>query len=173
MLGCAGLQVRTDYDETVDFRGRTSYAWLEPPLIETPVAEGEVPDPFARNSLLDGRVRAAVERTLEARGFRKSEEDPAFRLQYFVTLQDKTKIRPSTGGGYYGGRYGGFVGVGGSSSYDYQEGTLIIDFVDARTGRIAWRGWAVGSNREGYYSAERIERSVTKILAQFPPNQAK
>ena len=45
--------------------------------------------------------------------------------------------------------------------------------IDARSGRLAWRGWAVGANREGYYSAERVAESVQKILAEFPPGRAK
>ncbi len=170
-LGCSGLQVRTDFDENIDFEGRTSYGWLEPPVVEVSLEPGEAPDPFARNSLLDGRVRGAVDRVLAARGFRISDEDPAFRLQYYVVLRDKTKIRPSPSG-YYGRRHGGFGGFGGSISYDYQEGTLIIDFIDARSGRLAWRGWAVGTNREGYYNAERVAASVEKILAEFPPGRA-
>jgi hypothetical protein len=171
VAGCTGLHVRTDFDENLDFQGRTAYAWLEPPVLEAPLPEGEAPDPFARNSLLDGRVRAAVDRTLGAEGFRISEEDPAFQLQYYVVLRDKTKIRTSPSA-YYGSRRGGYGGLGGATSYDYQEGTLIIDFIDARTGRLAWRGWGVGTNREGYYDAARIEESVQKILAEFPPGRA-
>ena len=174
LAGCAGLRVQTDYDENFDFSGRTSYAWLEPPVVEAPLGGAEAPDPFARNSLLDQRVRHAVDRALAAKGYRTSEEDPAFRLQYHVVLRDRTKIRPAAGaGGYYGRRYGGYYGgLGGSTSYDYQEGTLLIDFIDARTGRIAWRGWSVGANRDGYFSAEKVDESVDKILSEFPPSRA-
>ena len=171
-LGCQSLQVQVDFDESVDFVGRTTYAWLEPPVVEVPASEGEAPDPFERNSLLDGRVRAAVERGLEAKGFSPSEEDPSFRLQYYVVLRERTKIRPS-GGVYYGGLYGPYYGsLGGSTSYDYQEGTLILDFIDADTGRIAWRGWAVGTNRQGYYDQARVDEAIGKILARFPPGHA-
>lgn len=172
LAACAGVRVRTDYDESIDFSRLRSYGWLEPPVVEAPASETDAPDPFERNSLLDQRVRQAVDRELAARGFAVAEEDPAFRLQYHVVLRDRTRIRPSPGA-YYGGRYGYYGGVfAGSTSYDYQEGTLIIDFIDARTGRIAWRGWAVGTNREGYYAPERIDESVRKILAEFPPGRA-
>lgn len=173
LIGCTGLRVQTDYDEAFDFSGRGSYAWLEPPVVETPLGGAEAPDPFARNSLLDQRVRHAVDRALEAKGYRRSDEDPAFRLQYYVVLRDRTKIRPTAGwGGYYGRSYGGYYGVGGVTSYDYQEGTLLIDIIDARTGRLAWRGWSVGANRDGYFSGEKIDESVDKILSEFPPGRA-
>jgi hypothetical protein len=48
----------------------------------------------------------------------------------------------------------------------YTEGTLIIDFVDAKTKKLAFRGLAqaaVGSQR-----ANAIQEAVTKIVAQFP-----
>ena len=44
LVGCVGLQVQTDYDESYDFSGRTSYAWLEPPVVEAPVYSHEYYD---------------------------------------------------------------------------------------------------------------------------------
>ena len=98
-----------------------------------------------------------------------------FELQYHVLLKDRTKIR-SYSSGYYGYRhypygYGGTLG--GVSSYDYKEGTLIIDVIDARTRRLAWRGWAVGATRKGYYTEEKVSEAVAAILKHFPPEMPK
>ena len=110
VAGCSTLRVKTDYDPSVDFTRFNTYEWLKPPLkdgaSEKPV--DELTDPFARNSLLDKRVRNAVERELAARGFQKtSDGSGSFRVAYHVILKDKTRVR-STPGAYYGGYYGGY-----------------------------------------------------------------
>lgn len=176
--GCSTLKVKTDYDPSVDFARYDTYDWLKPPVrdgaSETPV--DELTDPFARNSLLDKRVRNAVERELAARGYRKtSDGSGTFRVAYHVILKDKTRVR-STPGAYYGGYYDrGYYGASyaGVSSYDYQEGTLIVDVIDARSDSIAWRGWAIGTNRDGYYTEEQVAKAARKILERFPPTGAK
>lgn len=178
ITGCAGLQVHTDYDSALNFSNFQTFAWLEAPVLTT--ASDGVTDveanPFAVNSMLDARVRAAVEQELERQGYRPAPAGatPSFQLQYHVILKDKTRISTTAGpyyGGYWGaGRYGGFAGS--TQSFDYQEGTLIIDLVDPETQRIAWRGWAVGNNREGYYDEERVVKVVDAILSQFPPESA-
>jgi len=178
VTGCAGLQVHTDYDSALDFSNFETFAWLEAPVLTTAsdgVTDVEV-NPFAVNSMLDARVRAAVERELDREGYRPAPDGatPSFQLQYHVILKDKTRISTTAGpyyGGYWGaGRYGGFAGS--TQSFDYQEGTLIIDLVDPETQRIAWRGWAVGNNREGYYDEERVAKVVNAILSEFPPGDA-
>jgi Domain of unknown function (DUF4136) len=172
--GCAHLKVETDYDSAFDFTTLHTFAWLDPPVKSTPEGSPveDLIDPFARNSLLDKRVRRAVERELLARGYRKAEDEtPDFELQYHVILKDRTKIRsyPSGRFGYYSYPYGYEGGIGGVSSYDYQEGTLILDVIDAHTQQIAWRGWAVGINREGYYSDAKVDDVVKRVLERFPP----
>jgi hypothetical protein len=172
--GCAHLRVETDYDTDLDFSQFRSFSWLEPPVTvepsESPV--DELVDPFEKNTLLDKRVRQAVERELLARGYGLAPDGRSeFELQYHVLLKDRTKIR-SYSSGYYGYRhypygYGGTLG--GVSSYDYKEGTLIIDVIDARTRRLAWRGWAVGATRKGYYTEEKVSEAVAAILKHFPP----
>jgi hypothetical protein len=54
---------------------------------------------------------------------------------------------------------------------DYDEGTLIIDIVDARTNRLVWRGWAIDSLSGILDSQDRMEKTlelaVTKMLVGF------
>ena len=177
VAGCSTLKVKTDYDPSVDFARYSTYAWLKPPMKDDASASpvDELTDPFARNSLLDKRVRNAVDKELAARGFRKGPEDSSsFRVSYYVILKDKTRVRSSPGayyGGYYDRGYYG-AGYGGVTSYDYQEGTLIVDVIDARSDSIAWRGWAIGTNKEGFYSEKQVAKAAQKILEKFPPKGA-
>jgi hypothetical protein len=176
VAGCSTLRVKSDYDKEFDFSRLHTFTWLDPPVRSEPESSpmDDLVDPFARNSILDKRVRQAVERELLARGYRKGGDGRAeFQLQYFVIIRDRTKIRsyPRAGYGYYGGpyRYGYGAGWGGVSSYNYKEGTLILDVIDSRTNMLAWRGWAVGVNREGYYTDAKVGEAVKMVLDQFPP----
>jgi len=177
--GCSALRVQTDYDPLLDFSRFRTFSWLEPPVLTTPsdgVTDVAV-NPFAVNSMLDARVRAAVDQELERQGYRLAtgNSEPSFQLQYHVILKDKTRVWSTPGAFYGSGNWGpGPYGVYGSytQSYDYQQGTLVIDVVDPKTQRIAWRGWAVGPNREGYYDEERVLKTVHAILGQFPPEVA-
>jgi hypothetical protein len=67
-------------------------------------------------------------------------------------------------------------GVGMASEIsvvDYDEGTLVIDLVDARTNRLVWRGWAIDSLSGILDSQGRMEKklnqAVTTMLANFKP----
>lgn len=185
IAGCTSLRVRTDYDPLLDFSQFRSFSWLEPPVLTTPEsgATDVAVNPFALNSMLDARIRAAVDQELESQGYRPASEGsvPSFQLQYHVILKDKTRLfstpGPFYGGGYWGpapyGSYGPYGAYGGTfQSYDYQQGTLVLDMVDPETKRIAWRGWAVGPSRDGYYDEERVRKAVRAILGQFPPEVA-
>jgi hypothetical protein len=170
LAGCR-VPVKTDYDPSVDLGGLASFAWLDPPLREKP-GEGEPADPFVHNTLLDKRVRDAVERELVARGYRPAgDEPPDFLVRYHVVARQKTRERPVVVGGGFGyGRYP--FGYGSSVAYgseSYEEGTLILDVIDPASESIAWRGWAAARARDGYFDAERVDRYVQAILARFPP----
>ena len=50
------------------------------------------------------------------------------------------------------------------------EGSIAIDFVNARTGRLVWEGAARGRVSESMLDNldETVESIVVKILAEFP-----
>lgn len=171
-LACQTYNVRSDWDESASFDGLRRYAWIEPE--ELPGA-----DPFADNSLLRKRVRAAIEANLTERGF-AAVADPGeadFHVTWRILLDEK--LRVNGGGAVYGG-YGGYgrwpFGVGGAYGgptdvRDYQEATLVIDFLAPANGEILWRGWGSGflATRDRDRSPKRFTAGIQAILAAFPP----
>lgn len=57
-------------------------------------------------------------------------------------------------------------------NYKYEEGILIIDFVDAKTKKMFWRGTAK-ANVENVDTPEKswtiIKAAVNEILKKYPP----
>lgn len=173
LVSCTSLKVRTDFDDEIDFLRLEKFAWLSPELRDEP---GKGPDllanPFVHNTLLDKRVRETVEEVLTGRGYRETSDEPDFHLRYEITTREVTRDTGPVyvGGGRYHGRGGVYSGYYGT--YTYQEGTLIIDVIDPKTQRIAWRGWAstrISSSNQ--VDEEKVRRYVTAILAAFPPQK--
>lgn len=173
LTACQSFNVRSDWDEAVSFDGYQRYFWLEPPT-----AEGA--DPFADNDLLRKRVRKAIETHLAARGFRPvaQREDADFLVTYGVQLDEKIRVNGTTG--VYGG-YGGFgrwpvgfgSGIGTTDVRNYQEATLIVDFLSPEKEELVWRGWGSGflQTRDRDRGQERFEAGVKAVLDAFPPKR--
>ncbi len=114
------------------------------------------------------RVGAAVEAQLKAKGYVPAEGAPDFLVATYVGQLSRIQV---TDWGYgYGPRaawYGGGVDV-----YQYEEGSLIVDIVDARSKRLVWRGTATAIVDPGATPEERTERiqeAVAKVFKDFPP----
>ena len=108
-LGCATFDVRSDYDRSVDFSAYRSFAWLEPPVREPQdlPQDRSAQEVLLHNSLLDKRLRAAVDRALAARGLESTDGEAAdLLLRYRVGVDEHTEVVGGTiGTGYYYGRY--------------------------------------------------------------------
>ena len=168
-VGCAA-RVRTDFDSGVDFSSYETFDWLAPPQRASSVAQSDLQDPFSSNSLLDKRVRAAVERVLDRRGFRRAvEANSDMRLTYHVLFRDKL-VASGTDFGYYN-RYhhGGFGTRFDFSVRQYKEGTIVLDVVDRATDQLVWRGWMASRNNDGNYDEAEISYAIERILESFPP----
>jgi hypothetical protein len=177
LLGCSTMEIQSDYDTGTDFSTLRSYAWLD----DRSAVEGGEKE---TRSLLDQRIRRAVEQTLLEKGHPKVPQDQAsFLVSYHVGVDRKLDVHTIHHGyGYgYGGRgyyhYGPYWGPywGGYSDTrirEYDEGTLLIDFIDPERRELLWRGSAQ-ARVEGYSKPaereERVRKAVAKILEQFPP----
>ena len=172
LAGCQTFNVRTDWDPGKAFDGFEQYSWVEPPELEGA-------SPFADNTLLRKRIRFAIEAELLERGFNAAEEqvDADFLVTYSVILEERLKVDGYyAGGGAYRSRYGGFGTIHSTTSIrNYQESTLIIDFLDPTNDDLVWRGWGTGivRTRDRNRRRDRLEKGVSAILAAFPPGADK
>lgn len=163
-IGCAGLRISTDYDPNTDFSSLRTYAWMESQRTRPQ-------DPRVDNSLLETRVKNAVDAELAQKGYRAVSPDQAdFLVGYHAAVQ--SKIDAYTMSNFYGYRPGWGGGVSDIHVYEYDEGSLVIDFVDPETKQLLWRGGAqaeVNQRADPAKREERIRMAVQKVLSRFPP----
>ncbi len=168
--GCAaGPWVRTDYAKSYDFSRLRTYRWATP-AADAPRTR---PGPDA-----DKMVRGAVDRELQAKGYRKVSGDaPAdFLVAYLLSVEQKVDAR-AVHATYGYGRAWRHAGVGvtyetGTVVETYEEGTLLLDVVDAESEEAVWRGTAQSRVDRAAVDEKvraRIQDAVARILAKFPP----
>ncbi len=154
-LSCSSISVSHDYDPQVNFTNLKTFSWLSFPK------KAEV------NQLVVRRIRDAVTGELEAKGLRLS-SNPDFLIAMHGATQEKLDI---TDWGYTS-RRAAYWGHRDISVQQYTEGTLILDFVDAKSKEMIWRGVASGAVDPGASPEQRTKRineAVAKLLAKFPP----
>ena len=158
---CARVLVTHDYDKGFDFAAYKTYGWH-------PVERS-----IEMNDLLISRVKDAVNRELQLKGFTLEPEKPDFFIAIHTVTRQKLSITDwgySTGSYWHRG-YGFGVG-GGISSRTYEEGTLMIDMVDGAENKLVWRGTATDIVDPVMSPEERtaeINNAVSLILREFPP----
>ncbi len=158
LSGCAVKSSVHAYAEPgADLRGFRAYAWAA----TEPTATG---DPrLDSNEIFQDQVQAAVDRQLAARGFEKTAAGASELLVHYhasvaqrIDLSEREPFTPCRD----------------CKPFIYDAGTLVIDLVETRTGKVLWRGWAEGNvdavvaNQR--WMDERIERDVTRIFERLP-----
>ncbi len=164
---CSSVTVNFDYDPEEDYSVLQSYAWLP--------EESAISDTRTNNDLVANRIRGAMESTLAARGYTKSDGTPDFYITYHILTDKKLQARTiNSYYGHYGYGYGYGVGMGGGDTYitEYEVGTLVIDIADAKKKELIWRGNGssrLSSSPTPEKTTKLINEVVTAILEKFPP----
>ena len=156
-LSCSRAIIKADYDQEIDFANYKSFDWMARP-------QKKGVDPFVENTLLEKRIKNAANTELTAKGYqRQTTADPDLMVVYYVGVKGKLDVR-AYGYGYWGGFYGPDV-------RQYNEGTLILDFVDPESNELVWRGWYAGAIKGRAIREKEIHRAVRHILEKFPPEE--
>ena len=167
LLGaCTGYNVKYDYDVTASFGRYKTFDYYT-----SKKGTG------GTTTLMDKRVRAAVEKELQAKGFvMETKADPDFLVTYYPVVQER-RYRTTTHMGWgwgwgYRPFYGARIGTSMSEVHSYKEGTIVIEIVDFKSNQLVWKGAAAGAltgldNPED--ADEVVSRAVRDILAKFPP----
>jgi hypothetical protein len=161
LAACSSVSVKTDFDQSVSFAQYHSYTLMP----------GNEPIGLSPSS--EAALTASLRNQLAARGVEEVRDNADLHIVRHITTKDKIRINQSnTGGPYRYGRYGAWVG--GPQYTDvsqYTEGTLILDFVDAKTNKLVFRGIASGTVGEPQANAAKIKEVVEKIVADYPHPQ--
>jgi hypothetical protein len=166
-ISCSPIyNVKYDYDTKTDFASLKTYDWHPIP------AKADI------DRLNIERIKNAVDSQMAAKGLRKTPNNPDFLIASHVGSNEKVIIDDwGYGYGPYGGYWGGHWGPsGGVSGYQYEEGSLILDFVDTKSKKLIWRGSAkaqVNSVKTPEKREKLIAEAVQKILEKFPPPPSK
>lgn len=165
LVGCSRVTVTTEHDPSASFSGLQTYAWRPGP-------QQAVGDPRFDSTLINQRVRAAIDRVLASKGYRAAATGttPDFLVGYHAVVRRKTSSQ--TINRWYGYRAGGWRGGPQTTAHDYDQGTLLIDIIDPATMQLLWRGTGTGAvepQASPETREQRINDAVERILADFPP----
>lgn len=161
LAGCASMRVDTEYDASTSFDAYRTFAWMERP--------DAVRDNLTDYGQIAQRIERAVERELAADGYALVGEAPDFYVVYHAGVE--TQVSTATIGtwGYRRPRWHTGPVYADVEVTTYQEGTLILDIVDAEKNELVWRGTAVDAVGDADRAARKAEEAVQAMLAEFPP----
>ena len=182
LSACETMQVTHDYNPAVDFAAFKTWAFKDPALKYQPNS------PMLKSDLTEQRIIQAVSSELDQRGLRPvaAGSKPDLLVQTYLIVANRQEqvvtnygYNGPWGGPWAGGYWGGpWEGYWGAPMYNevrnivYQVGTLQIDLMDAKDGKLVWRGSAERIVNDSPTPAERsaaIREAVTKILSTYPP----
>jgi uncharacterized protein DUF4136 len=160
-VSCSPIyDVKYDYDQQFNFSDLKTFDWMQ------------APETAGINTLVIQRVKNAVNAELKAKGLMMASNNPDFLIAEYHGKKDQLHIQDWGHG--RGSRYG--YQPSGVSAYQFEEGSLILDFVDPQSMKLIWRGSAkaqvqhVGTSEE---SENLINAAVKEILKKYPPSSSK
>lgn len=110
-----------------------------------------------------------IKSQLQDKGFTYNDETPDFLINLHVVAFEKEV------GGYTPyhiyGQENDFTPFLAEESYQYLEGSLIIDIANYKTSTVVWRSDVIGYTDSGkVFSEKTIRHVISKALRQFPPD---
>jgi hypothetical protein len=169
--GCSTLEVATEVASDAPFASYRTFGWFA-------ASQTRTGSPRIDNPQLDARIRSEIDRALVGRGLRKaSGMHPDIHVAYRVALQTKIESSPVKLGGQYVPAWGNdpwanrSLGKRGTYVREYEQGTLIVDVIDAKTSRLVWRGTAkteVDPSDSRRAKEAKIRTAVGRLLRRFP-----
>ena len=156
-LGC-GVRVAVETDESARHAAWKDWSWLARP----PVARGDT-----EYAAIDERVHKAFEREMKMRGFREVErERPDFLVTFYAAVSKPITPKQLD----YAAGNPASERSGLNSAGVYEQGTLIVDLLDAKTGKLAWRGagrHVFDPKQTPEERRERIDDAVAAVVGEF------
>lgn len=170
LWGC-GLryEVRTDWDEAVDYRAFRTWDFPAEPQRDT----AGVLD----NALVRRRIENLLAARLEAEGLQRAPAGsaPDLRVRYWLGTRERVRVDQVGGSPFvhpWGPRWGGRWTTWHRDTVvrEYTEGTIVIDLVDAARDELVWRAYLAGNlepDRDRMYTD--LAAALEQAFRDWPP----
>jgi hypothetical protein len=158
LSACATMNVRSFVERGANLAQYRTFDW-------GPAAMRETGDPrLDNNRFFYERIQLDVETQLAGRGFEKDASGtPDLLVHYHASVTQQ--INPN-------GADQPYVRCEDCNPYVFEAGSVVVDLVDARTGRLVWRGWADdtmdGAIDNQDWMEKTVDEAVARILEQLP-----
>jgi len=159
----ATMTVSSHVDRSLNFAQYRTFDWGPADALPTgdPRLDGDL--------FFKDHVQGAVERGLSTRGLElASSGTPDLLIHYHGNISERIDVNRAD-------RAYGYCGTADCppDTVSYEAGTLVLDFIDSRTNKLVWRGWAQNSVDDVLRNRDRmastIDKAVDTMLRQLPP----
>lgn len=162
----SGVKVSSNYEEDVDFSSYSTYKML-------PIGH-EGTDSVVYSEENKQLIRDAITRELEAMNYTREESNPDLLVYATIAIEEKEQKRERTfrEGPYYTGqrRYSWSASDSILVGY-YNEGSLVINLVDAKRNEIVWHATARKALKDNPTDKEEIiNQAVADMFKEYPGN---
>jgi hypothetical protein len=162
LASCSPFQVRSDYAETANFSNYKSYKLRI--------------DDLKLNDIDQDRVLNEISKQLQSKGLSVS-ENPDLIINIKANHKKVRDIQASPYGGFYGGfggRFGWGVGMSRTWTNTYNNGSIVIDIIDAGNQKLVWQGIGDGISVDSPRAKQKqIPEIIAEIMANYPPQKGK
>ena len=162
VAGCATMNVSSHIERGVNFAEFVTYEWGPPDNL--PVGDPRLDN----NPFFNDYLQGAVEKQLAGKGFERaaSGADADLLVHYHASVNQRLDV--STADQQYGYCYGNCE----PQVVDFEQGTLVVDLVNAKTKKVVWRGWAQDTMTGVVDNQDRLQKQVdegvTKMMLLLP-----
>lgn len=166
LYGCSPFtKVYAEEEPGINLYRYHTYQWLD----NASVKKGQSGPEWLTDATQE-KIRSAMEAQMQRYGFKPCDQSPDLLLHYHVVIKNQVLYQHdwSCGGPSEGGVVQGRCNR--VHPINYREGTLMIDFMDAKTGNQVWRGAAIGVLDQLHPEQvdARISAAAKAIFKKFP-----
>jgi len=175
-VGCAtSSTIITDYDHDVSFNQYKTYYWAN----EFARNSNNSKKPLFYNSLIQKRLKNAIQKQMKARGYTLNKQNPDLLVNANVLVKPNQNIKTTTtsyspfypGFGGYFGYYYGYYGNEQSTSTSINtniQGGLVIELIDRAKRQLVWQGYEPNVlHTDTKNKRKELNQAVSKIFAQY------
>ena len=158
------LSVQTDYDREADFSEYQTFYWSDD--FQNQNGGSGNNEPLFYNTLVKKRLKQAIQRVLEGKGYVLSPEAPDLLVSSQVVVEERSTARNNYP--YYPFYFGYFGGFNNVTTSDQKEGDVVINLIDRDQKQLVWQGYASGVlEMDTEDRQEEISEAVTIILSEY------